>query len=231
MAIAYSCDECSWNGPDLTSRMRMIDMKYKFVGGSDGCSTAFTGISFWSASAQVGGVSKQSSQTTRQTKHEARCTRLTAQLRTPKHVAQERVVVEPPHAVAPRGLEPVHVLQAPAEAQVAHEHVQDELALDARRGFEEAEEREAQEEEREGRLVPRAVVHAREGAEGREQVWLEEGGCVVQRGWEEGVEERAGFLGRSGSVRGAGGGYGLRDRPALVACPMFGRRGFQSVVE
>ena len=46
VAIECSCDECSWNGPDLTSCIRMIDMKYRFVGGSGGRSTADTAISF-----------------------------------------------------------------------------------------------------------------------------------------------------------------------------------------
>ena len=60
--------------------------------------------------------------------------------------------------------------------------MQDELALDARRRFEEAQEREEQKEEREGGLVPRAVIHARERAEGGEQVWLEEGDRGMERG-------------------------------------------------
>ena len=46
VAIECSCDECSWNGPDLTWCIRMIDRKYRFVGGSGGRSTADTAISF-----------------------------------------------------------------------------------------------------------------------------------------------------------------------------------------
>ena len=118
----------------------------------------------------------------------------TSQLRAPEQVTEENIIVQPPHPMAPCRLEPVHVLQAPAQAHVPRERDERELSLDARLGRHEPEEREAEQEQREGRLVPRAVVHAREGPERGEQVRLEEGEGGVIRGREKPTEESARFL-------------------------------------
>lgn len=48
VAILYSCEECSKNGPCFTSSIREIDKKYRFVAGKGGWMIADTGISVWS---------------------------------------------------------------------------------------------------------------------------------------------------------------------------------------
>ena len=66
---------------------------------------------------------------------------LTSELRAAEYVAEEVVVVEAPHPVAPCGLELVDVLQSPAEAQVPHEQMKHGLSFDFRLGFQESDER------------------------------------------------------------------------------------------
>lgn len=52
-AIECNCGECSLNGPCLTSCMRIIDIKYRFVGGRGVWRTLETGISVWSENKNV----------------------------------------------------------------------------------------------------------------------------------------------------------------------------------
>ena len=119
---------------------------------------------------------------------------LTSELRAAEYVAEEVVVVEAPHPVAPGGLELVDILQPPAEAHVAREEGEHDLALDGGLRREEAHERKAEQEERERRLVARAVVHAHERAERRQPVRLEERNRRAERLREQCAQERRRFL-------------------------------------
>lgn len=118
----------------------------------------------------------------------------TSQLRTTKHVRQERIIVKSPHAMAPRRLQPIHVLETPAQADVPHERAQHDLPLNSRRGVDKTHEREAEQEERKRRLVARAVVHAREGTERREEVGCDVRDAGVEGSREERLEECVAFL-------------------------------------
>ena len=96
--------------------------------------------------------------------------------------------------MAPRGLELVHVLQPPAQAQVPDEEVQYDLLLYVRPWGEETQEGQTQQEERERRLVACAVIHADEGAKRREPVRLDEGNRRAELSWEQCAQERRRFL-------------------------------------
>ena len=66
---------------------------------------------------------------------------LTSELRAAEYVAEEVVVVEAPHPVAPCRLKFVDVLQSPAEAQIPHEQMEHSLSLDFGLGLQESNER------------------------------------------------------------------------------------------
>lgn len=71
----------------------------------------------------------------------------TSKLAAPKDISEEGGVVQAPDAMAACRLEPVYVLQPPAQAEVAGEHRQDDAALLVRYRVQEAREREAEEKE------------------------------------------------------------------------------------
>ena len=97
--------------------------------------------------------------------------------------------------MTPRGLQPIHVLETPTQADVPHERAQHDLPLNGRHGVEKTHEREAEQEERKGRLVARTVVHAREGAKRGQEIrrYMWDGGVEFVR--EEGSQEGVAFLG------------------------------------
>ena len=84
VAIEYSCEECSWNGPRLTWWILMINRQYKFVGGNGGCSIPDTGTSLWST--KFGTSARQLSLCTEadlEVAHSQRCTQESASHRVP----------------------------------------------------------------------------------------------------------------------------------------------------
>jgi hypothetical protein len=71
----------------------------------------------------------------------------TSQLAAPKDISEEGGIVQAPDAVAACRLEPVYVLQPPAQAEVMGEHRQNDAALLVRYRVQEARERKAEEKE------------------------------------------------------------------------------------
>ena len=164
VAIAYSCEECSWNGPCLTSWIRMMDRKYRFVRGRGGCSIADTGTPLWSTRSDLSQRNGRSIDTKNKV-----CGQ-TSQLCAPEDVSQKVRVVETPHPMAASRLETVDVLQPPAETKIPKKDIQDHIPRLLEIKTEEPHEREAEQEDGERRLVPRAVVHTQEGPERCEKI-------------------------------------------------------------
>lgn len=103
-----------------------------------------------------------------------------SELPTPEYVREEAVIIQPPYTMAPSRFELVHILQPPAEAEVAHKDAEDKGAFVGWVGVDDAEEREGAEEEEKCGFMAGAIVETTEATKRFEEVGFEEakGGSV-----------------------------------------------------
>lgn len=102
------------------------------------------------------------------------------------------MIVEPPHALAPRRLKPEPLLEPPDQVKVSHKHARHDRLLVA--WGEDADEAEDEEEGEEVEFVAGAVVESGGRAERGEEVVGQFGGVGVEGRGEEGGDEGWGEL-------------------------------------
>lgn len=91
---------------------------------------------------------------------------------TAKNIPQEAVIVEPPYAMAARGLQFVYILKPPTQPEISRENHEDNISLFFRLRLEETDERQAEQENTKRRLVTCAIIHSGEGSERYDEIGL-----------------------------------------------------------